>query len=66
MNPLLRGGDEIDVMVDEAKRELRTQFMRHYRVIKTWEPAPCPPRPPIANDTPDAVYADVLPRPWFR
>jgi hypothetical protein len=68
-NPLIRGGDEIDIMSDEAKRELRTQFMRHWRIIRTWEPDPCPPNyvaGALIPERPDAVYADTLSRPWLR
>jgi hypothetical protein len=58
--------DDIDVMTDAAVRDIRTQFMRHYRVIKHWEPAPVPPLP-IPGD---AVYGDQLRRTphrrWFR
>lgn len=62
---MLIGGDDIDIMADWAVRELRTQFMKHWRVIKRWEPAPCPP-PPKSQD---AIYADqirVQGEPWRR
>jgi hypothetical protein len=63
-NPLLRGGDELDQMVDTEVRELRTQFMKHWRVIKRWEPAPCPPPKSC-----DPIYGDqirVVGEPWRR
>lgn len=61
-NPLIRGGDELDQWIDQAVREIRSQFMRHYRVIKRWEPAPCPP-----PKSEDPIYGDeirVQGEPW--
>lgn len=65
-NPLLRGGDELDIMIDAAKREIRSQFMQHWRIIRKWEPAPCPPR--VLIDSGRIPYLDEVERPrrWFR
>ena len=70
MNPLIRGGDELDQWIDEATREIRSLFMKHWRVIKRWEPMECPARP--AREDPAIIYADELRvvgqpnRRWFR